>query len=170
MKLKFELVNGYGILVDGDLFPELKILFAEKELGFDVPVFEWRDFEVEKLAEESPEGYHDYKSQKIFKEGFITGYKSNPAKFTEEDIEKSIAFGMHLESQPLLQSAIDEEVKGFIQSLQKYPQYIVMESDVMNKDYTDESDKPYQECEIPRIFTNSEGKKQGIVKELIWES
>ena len=120
MKLKFELINGYGVLVDEESDPFLlpigktvlhiednykgfikiekdtilgfilsgkriywEVIFAEKELGLDVPVFEWRDFEVKKLANEK----FDFSFNKVT---FIQGYKSNTAKYTEEDLRKAI--------------------------------------------------------------------------------
>lgn len=134
MKLKFELVNGYGVLVDedaeikdGDWFfldmtdnnlpNELhqmgsnkksktgginfyhntawtnccsKIIFAEPELKLEgVPAFKWRDFEVEKLAEEEIP-YSSSTTLLVQRMRFIQGYKSNPAKYTEEDLRKAL--------------------------------------------------------------------------------
>jgi hypothetical protein len=201
MKLKFEFINGYGVLVDekeeiisGDLIlwngkvktaidttythPSHKIIFAEKELGLDVPVFEWRDFEPNEKSLLSmfynvckatyPE-FDEWIEAKEYKKWLN---KSNQAKFTEEDLQKAFHAGEERILKREYEKGLSEldSYTNLKKSLQKYPQYVVMESDVMNKDYTDESDKPYQECEIPRIFTNSDGKQQGIIKELIWES
>jgi hypothetical protein len=188
MKLKFELLNGFGVLVDeeaeireGDWFfldmtdndrpNELhqmgtnkksktgginfsnntawtqccfKIIFAEKELGLDVPVFEWRDFEVEKLAETS---YGEKESDantdvtfalaKGYINGFKDGHKSNPAKYTEEDLRKAIEMArrhdVNLHSGrgcTLIPQINNEEI---IQSLQKYPKYAVMENNTVKE-------------------------------------
>jgi hypothetical protein len=188
MKLKFELVNGYGVLVDQEseidkddfyiswednyttskwvIYSKstglngknpMKIIFAEKELGLDVPVFEWRDFELENNP-----NIHDWVQEVILKEGkywndqdalepvyygVIKGYKSNPAKFTEEDLRKAIAFGKEqgVYYEFATQSDTSEDyVKGlqqdqqdlveiYVQSLQKYPKYVVMENNTVKE-------------------------------------
>jgi hypothetical protein len=213
-RLKFELLNGYGVLVDekakikeGDWilekgliinqFPNYltdlsecnKILFAEKELGLDVPVFEWRDFEVEKLAKQKEEKeYSDVDpfepcgyAGTDFYQGFIQGYKSNPAKYTEEDLWKLISeIRNQLTKVGYNHYGID--YKKCMESLQKYPKYVVMESELKKGKYlgrrkigvtpAGEStyiNDGYEEFEVPKLFTNSEGKQQGTVKELIWE-
>jgi len=197
MKLKFELVNGLGVLVDekeeiisGDLIlwngkvktaidttythPSHKIIFAEKELGIDVPVFEWRDFEVEKLAiKEFP---HDTGMSIVARGAFRKGYKSNPAKYTEEDLRKAIEMArrhdVNLHSGrgcTLIPQINNEEI---IQSFQKYPSYIVMSMEAIN-----DFGEPYSFDDIDfgvekeyrfKLFTNSNGKQQGTIKEIIW--
>jgi len=205
MKLKFELVNGYGILVDQEAeitkngyhynprtktatknskvgnnalikYAEcIEIIFAEPELKLeDVPVFEWRDFEVEKLTNEK---YNDplvFSNGNIKKLGFIEGYKSNPAKYTENDLRNAMKMMMQ-------GSIVDDEYyplfseDEIMQSLQKCPEYVVMESEgYCGSPYTtercpkciDSCDRAYTRL---KLFTNSEGKQQGTVKELIWK-
>jgi hypothetical protein len=217
--LKFQLVNGYGVLVDqeaeikeGEWAIEMyngqsqavnplkftdengnnwfvrkmnmycgkndqeahKIIFSEKELGLEgVPVFEWRDFEVEKLAiKEFP---HDTGMSIVARGAFRKGYKSNPAKYTEEDLRKA----MDMMAQG---SIVDDEYyplfteDEIIQSLQKYPKYVVMDSEnYCGSPYTTERcPKCVDSCDRayirPKLFTNSYGKQQGTIKEIIWES
>lgn len=153
MKLKFELVNGYGVLVDHD---KEMVLFAEKELGLDVPVFEWRDFDIEKLANEKLE----FSFNKV---AFIQGYKSNPAKYTESDLRKAIELAL-IDAEKSVLWSVNYHIclsNKIIQSLQKYPKYVVIE----NEDMEFGVEKEYR----PKLFTNSEGKQQGILKELIWD-
>jgi hypothetical protein len=196
MKLKFEPVNGYGVLVDekaeikegdyifnfGDIFqPQSgvkeyyrrlsenlptdkwsKIIFTEPEHKLEgVPVFQWRDFEVEKLAESyCQRGVKaGYESRRL---GFIQGYKSNPAKYTEEDLRKAIqeawSFVDHDDEVGWVYYKNEDQI---IQALQKYPKYVVME-------YINDYEEPEGDIHIPKLFTNSEGKPEGTVKELIW--
>jgi hypothetical protein len=168
-KLKFEVINGYGVLVekeaeikkddfyisweDSYTTPKwviyckstglngknpMKIIFAEKELGIDVPVFEWRDFELENNPE-----IHDWVQEVILKEGkhwndqdalepvyygVIKGYKSNPAKFTKLDLRKAIVMAITTD----IDSIVDICDK-IIQSLQKYPKYVVMENNIVKE-------------------------------------
>jgi len=42
----------------------------------------------------------------------------------------------------------------------KHPKYFECETITMNKGYTDKSDYPYQECEIPKTITNSQGQTE----------
>jgi hypothetical protein len=198
MKLKTEVVNGYLVLVDeeeeiiaGDLIlwngkvktaidteyihPSHKIIFAEPELNLDgVPVFEWRDFEVEKLAKDSDKSKckhfrREHTKEEVydsFEEGFIQCYKSNPAKYTESDLRGAIKMAV--------KGMLDSGIKGWttiteneiIQSLQKQPKYVVMESEEFEVPYFDESGS--SKISGFKFFTNSEGKQQGTVKELIW--
>jgi hypothetical protein len=157
----------------------MKIIFAEKELGLDVPTFEWRNFELEKLISNKidqrfnkSDGYH----KTVYSEAFIEGYKSNPAKFTEEDLRKAIEMArrhdVNLHSGrgcTLIPQINNEEI---IQSLQKYPKYVVMEMEVVNdfgEPYSfDDIDFGVEKEYRPKLFTNSDGKQQGIIKELIW--
>jgi hypothetical protein len=163
MKLKFELVNGYGVLVDHD---KEMVLFAEKELGLDVPVFEWRDFDIEKLSEKSSELQevsYTIPHAETYKHGFIDGYKSNPAKYTESDLRKAIELAL-IDAEKSVLWSVNYHIclsNKIIQSLQKYPKYVVIE----NEDMEFGVEKEYR----PKLFTNSEGKQQGILKELIWD-
>lgn len=202
-QLKFELVNGYGVLVDeeaeikkGDYVTYQndglditkitnafeshraecnKIIFAEKELKLEgVPVFEWRDFDEDEIAESVLRKQNwDTTITLPFNQGFIQGYKSNPAKYTEYE-----AIGFYLWARnkygsvkPIEEGCIvnKTDYKGlfqlYIQSLQKYPKYVVMESEYFKVNgMIDEASSIRS-----KLFTNSEGKQEGIVKELIWE-
>jgi hypothetical protein len=168
MKLKFELVNGYGILVDEEaeikarekylLIPEsqiknaendlpknkrdwVKIIFAEPELNLEgVPTFEWREivmFQKANLWFDEME-----KQNKIaYPPSFIDGYKSNPAKYTEEDIERAFIVGLNCSQEISLKGLPTDEgldyqykkLNQLIQSLQKYPEYVVMENNTIKK-------------------------------------
>lgn len=231
MKLKFELVNGYGVLVDedaeikdGDWFfldmtdnnlpNELhqmgsnkksktgginfyhntawtnccsKIIFAEPELKLEgVPVFNWRDFELEKKSLEflniQPKENLNSEKEKGLLTGFFYGYKSNPAKYTEYE-----AIGFYLWARnkygsvkPIEEGCIvnKTDYKGlfqlYIQSLQKYPNYVVMETEIISLLST--GNHVIKKEHVSRtfkkgfkLFINSEGKQEGIVKGLIWE-
>jgi hypothetical protein len=206
--LKFELVNGYGVLVDeseiksGDKliwkgkiysyresflgvdFSECsKIIFAEKELNLEgVPVFEWRNFELNKLSTNFAMG-----GSWQCPISFEVGYKSNPAKFTEEDLMKIISGIESLNKET--NSAYEYEIGKIeiIQSLQKYPKYVVMEREEKTVEEIQKelgiyghdeglSEREFEEYKKSKsiykykLFTNSDGKSQGTVKELIWES
>jgi hypothetical protein len=212
MKLKFELVNGYGILIDeeaeikeGDLIFDSdikrivvadslkvitstkrycdyyhKIIFAEKELNLGVPVFEWKDFdyfyEIAKRRYFNPETGECIRSTigaDDYIEGFKEGYKSNPAKYTEEDLRKITQAAFVVMSNPETVIAdFDRWFEKRLQSLQKYPKYVVMESEY-------DCCKRYVNCKgcdatpeminyRPKLFINSEDKQQGVIKELIW--
>jgi hypothetical protein len=173
-QLKFELVHGHGVIVDdkakikeGDKFihPDKtierasrdldgrglsKIIFAEKELGLDVPVFEWREiviFQKANLWFDEME-----KQNKIaYPPSFIDGHKSNPAKFTEEDLRKAMDYASQITNNRL------KYIDDYVKSLQKYPKWVVMESD----DWEEYGERY-------TLFTNLQGKQQGTVKQLIW--
>ena len=65
-----------------------KVVFAEKELNLDVPKFNWRNWEIKQLAEQEINSlfftnvFEKEKALRIF----IAGYKSNEAKYTEDDL------------------------------------------------------------------------------------
>jgi hypothetical protein len=185
MKLKFELVNGYGVLLDDSIAETGKpyygygqkkvyikqkgviqagdtIVFAEKELGLDVPVFEWRDFEVEKLAiKEFP---HDTGMSIVARGAFRKGYQSNPAKYTESDLRKAISMARDYPA-----DVVGYQEDEIIQSLQKFPKYVVMESELVDSG-NHGSGEIFHNNRIEEftLFTNSERKQQGTIKELIW--
>ncbi len=195
-QLKFEPVNGYGVLVDENIeCPEdsrvwnislktnmvfrgyrkdfghnadttvRQIIFAEKELNLEgVPVFEWRDFEVEKLAKKSLPDDTDWQKRIAF----VQVYKSNPAKYTEEDLRKAMDYASQITNNRL------KYIDDYVKSLQKYPKYVVMESEIVSLLPTgshiikkEDVSKTFK-TDL-KLFTNSEGKQEGIVKELIWE-
>jgi hypothetical protein len=187
MKLKFELVNGYGILVDeeaeikeGEWAIEMyngqsqavnplkftdengnnwfvrkmnmycgkndheahKIIFAEKELKLEgVPVFEWRDFEPNEKSLLSmfynvckatyPE-FDEWIEAKEYKKWLE---KSNPAKYTEEDLQKAFHAGEERILKREYEKGLSEldSYTNLKKSLQKYPQYVVMENNTVKE-------------------------------------
>lgn len=215
--LKFEPVNGYGVLIDKTPQEVLvgewcwlenernvslttnpysaqsrsiaehyipKVIFAEKELNLEgVPVFDWRNFEMRRRAlnlymslreDETPINYEQFASN------YITIIESNPAKYTEEDLRK--AFNTNHGTA----ESKEEHWQSFIQSLQKYPKYVVMESEEKSIEEIQKelgiyghdeglSEREFEEYKKSnsiykhKLFTNSQGKQQGTVKELIWE-
>ena len=177
-KLKFELVNGYGILVDQEAEitkngyhynPRTKtatknskvgnnalikyadcieIIFAEPELKLEgVPVFEWRDFEVEKLfIEKSNIPYFPSDLKETCNWWFKEGYNSNPAKYTENDLMILSNFIIEfyeyqMENKHFIDKYgfsvdkldLSDAIYKLIQSLQKYPEYVVMENNTIKK-------------------------------------
>ena len=213
MKLKFESVNGYGVLVDdnhnieygwhfspkdGIIMQEIvniddsniettkesirifgtkwyPILFAEKELELEgVPVFEWREKDV---VQENLEGicsWDAYKDHPIGRKAknALDAYKSNPAKYTEEDLEVVIRTALYFWTTS--NKSESEAVKTIIKSLQKYPKYVVMESETQwfneGKGWQPFPDhKTTTRKKLPKLFINSQVMLQGVVQELIWE-
>ena len=197
MKLKFELVNGYGVLVDeeeeiiaGDLIlwngkvktaidteyihPSHKIIFAEPELKLEgVPVFEWRDFEVWQKSKEVKH-WGQFAST-----AFVKGYKSNPAKYTEGDLKKILEeWGERVRYDNegytcSFEKWWSQKRSHIIQSLQKYPKWVVMESEIISLlptgNHTIKKEDVSKTFKTDfKLFTNSEGKKQGTIEELIW--
>lgn len=144
-----------------------KVVFAEKELNLDVPILpDWRSWEVEKLAFDL-----GIPSNKV--EYFKLGYNHNKKLYSEEDLRKvyMIAWerGRNNES---------TNISETLESFQKLPNYIVMESEQLNLI----DDKWVNNFEAsffshlvedtmitPKLFTNSQGKQEGIIKEIIYE-
>jgi hypothetical protein len=218
MKLKFELFNGYGVLIDenpvlnkGNLYIDRdgkiktvgkteggliysiedmdedefnhhyfdrnceimgKIIFAEPELKLEgVPVFEWKDFEPNEKSLLSmfynvckatyPE-FDEWIEAKEYKKWLN---KSNQAKYTEDDLRKITQAAFVVMSNPETVIAdFDRWFEKRLQSLQKYPKWVVMESEYFKVNgMIDEASSIRS-----KLYTNSDGKQQGIVKELIW--
>lgn len=194
MKLKYININGYGVLVDesaeikhDDFYLDLdtniiyylvtkpngnaaKIIFAEKELNLDVPVLpNWREWEVEQEAlyflELQPKQILTKDKEIGLLTGFIAGYNHNKAKYTEEDLKEALFAALnHDKEECCVTHTRDSIVRSVIQSLQKYPKYVVMENEQTWEDF---KNGDYQ-IERPKLITNSEGKQEGIIKELIW--
>ena len=189
MKLKYIDINRYGILVDesaeikeGDLcfnafmgcltarvsalkpslqnheYPSYKIMFAEKELNLNVPQLNWREWEVEQLAiKNANDNFESGNSQWV--NGFIAGYNHSKAKYTEENLKFIFECGRNF------QLTGENNFKESIQSLQKLPTHIVMESE-------EDGDCEFGGREFinysPKLITNSESKQEGIIKEIIY--
>ena len=144
-----------------------KIIFAEKELNLDVPVLpDWREWEVEQYSiSKYPGGAYD---EDIARECFIEGYSHNKAKYTEEQVRNLVAsvteFMSHNEPEEF-----DEWFEKKLKTLQKYPQYIVMESEGIYR-LNDDGEKigfPVHGRQ-PKFITNSQGKHEGIIEEIIY--
>jgi hypothetical protein len=112
----------------------------------------------------NPEGYSD--RQVGLLHGFIDGYNKSKetynltlTKLLDLYIEET-GYGMDMWSKEENQTM--SIIAKIIQSLQqpKRPKYFECETITMNKGYTDKSDYPYQECEIPKTITNSQGKTE----------
>lgn len=106
------------------------VIFAEKELNLDVPVLNWRDWEIEQEALKyfktifkdstlTVSWLQDY--IKTFKETFIAGYNHNKSKYTEEDLKDAYNAGY-----TNCEELEEQNPDTYIQSIQKIPQYIVM--------------------------------------------
>jgi hypothetical protein len=99
----------------------------------------------------------------IYRIGYNEGYNKakEKYKYTEEDILKAWN-AAYIDA-----LAIDEInykplfFDNFIQSLQQpsRPTHFECETITMNKGYTDELDVPYQEIEVPKTTTNSQGQE-----------
>lgn len=65
----------------------------------------------------------------------------------------------------------DLEFKDKIKSLQKLPKYIVVESEIVQNFNNHGTGEIFQNDmkEQPKLITNSEGKQEVIIKELIYE-
>ncbi len=131
-------------------YPYWKVIFAEKELNLDVPVFDWREFEVEQTAINWYKDKHP-DSTKVNERSisFIAGHVHNKAKYTEEDLKKAIELAGQVDSNGEPDGLSYDEI---IQSLKKTPKYVVMESEI----------------EEFKLIT-SEGKQKGIIKEIIYK-
>lgn len=157
-----------------------KIIFAEKELNLDgVPILpNWREWEVEQLSLNTDKSKckhfrREHTKEEVydsFNEGFIVGYNHNKAKYTEEQVKNLVAsvteFVSHHEPEEF-----DEWFEKKLKVLQKLPKYIVMESEKQMCACAFEQEKDiciYPNCLLPKLTTNSEGKQEGIIKEIIY--
>ena len=104
-----------------------------------------------------------------FENGVRKGYNKakETYKYTEEDLRKAIELAREGRVKPKNFAPIydfkssDEEI---IQSLQqsKLPKYFECETITMNEGYTDESDYPYQEVEIPKTTITTQDQTELI--------
>ena len=87
-------------------------------------------------------------------------------KYTEEDMKRIYEKGYSSGRNELSSRESDEVKYGFIQSLSqpKMPVGFECEMVTMNKGYTDEKDYPYQQCEINKTTTNSQGQTVWVGK------
>ena len=128
-----------------------------------------REDDVEKLAEEIyPETYYSgVYVDRWLKEGFIQGYNKakETYKYTEEDLKLAMKYG-YVQGNTGFQGVanLDDLLDLIHRKIKKSsrPTHFECETITMNKGYTDESDIPYQEIEVPKTITNSQGLTQWV--------
>jgi hypothetical protein len=107
-----------------------------------------------------------------FEQIFSIGYNKakEKYKYTEEQMKRIYAKGYSAGRSELNSREADKIKYDYIQSLQqpKYPIGFECEMVTMNKGYTEKSDYPYQQCDIPKTTTNSQGLTQ-LVGNYIYE-
>jgi hypothetical protein len=175
MKLKYININKYGVVVDesvdiGEGLTLLKsdiskIICAEKELNLDVPVLpNWREWELTQIVREKyllpfPSKWFSIMNQEAYKQryAYIEGYNHNGKLYTKEDLKKAIK---------MAKEKYDEN--DIIQSLQKYPKYITVETTKDLENHPELINNPKEVREGLELITNSEGKQEVIIKEIIW--
>lgn len=166
----------YFVGIEG-MFSELsrciKVIFAEPELNINVPVFNWREWEVQQKAynwlydneKNMPKGY----PLKPMEYGFIAGYNHNKAKYTKEQVRSLVASV----TESLSHNEPEEFEEWFERKLivlQKTPKYIIMESEKVYEKNREFYGPLHFNSHItqPKLTTNSFGKQEGIIKEIVW--
>lgn len=152
-----------------------KIICAEKELNLDLPILpNWRGWEVRKEANELRSRgsiiKHPDPNTNVFEsglyQGFIAGYNYNKAKYTEEQLFSFLDNEDNHTEGELGYPCIDiSAFKYYIKSLQKVPKYIVLESNTIVIGHTGTQNIF---GETLKLATNSEGKQEVIIKEIIY--
>jgi hypothetical protein len=122
---------------------------------------------VEKLAEEFKSSYKKVGVTDYEVSSFIVGYNKakEKYKYTEEDLREALFEVLNTSKEECCATHTkDSIVRRVIKSLQqpKIPDAFECEMVTMNKGYTEESDYPYQQCDIPKITTNSQGLTQWV--------
>jgi hypothetical protein len=151
-----------------------KIIFAEKELNLNVPILpNWREWEVEQEAKQYSIKRHKVLNYEL-EFAFLAGYNHNKAKYTEEDLRKAIEIAKNSMGVDNCGEVCysNKSTDSIIQSLQKVPKYIVMESIFCSKD-EEILRRPHTKNDLeekPKLITNSEGKQEGIIKEIIYDN
>jgi hypothetical protein len=128
--------------------------------------------DVEKLAEEFKSSYKKVGVTDYEVSSFIVGYNKakEKYKYTEEQLKTAIHKAIIFSEENRKITSGEYAVKFYkfygelIQSPQqpKMPVAFECEMVTMNKGYTEESDYPYQQCDIPKITTNSQGFTQWV--------
>jgi hypothetical protein len=123
--------------------------------------------DVEKLAEEFKSSYKKVGVTDYEVSSFIVGYNKakEKYKYTEEDLREALFEVLNTSKEECCATHTkDSIVRRVIKSLQqpKIPDAFECEMVTMNKGYTEESDYPYQQCDIPKITTNSQGLTQWV--------
>jgi hypothetical protein len=122
---------------------------------------------VEKLAEEFKSSYKKVGVTDYEVSSFIVDYNKakEKYKYTEEDLREALFEVLNTSKEECCATHTkDSIVRRVIKSLQqpKIPDAFECEMVTMNKGYTEESDYPYQQCDIPKITTNSQGFTQWV--------
>jgi hypothetical protein len=96
------------------------------------------------------EELRDGKEIGVWMKGWEDGYNKSKEKYkyTEDDVRKALS-----ESFKASQDGYNITSDEIIQSLHQYPTSFECETITMNKGYTEESDYPYQQCDIPKTTT-----------------
>jgi hypothetical protein len=107
----------------------------------------------------------------IYRIGFNEGYNKakEKYKYTEFDIIQAFEYGWNQRHfGKMSEDKLQQIQQTFIQSLQQpsRPTHFECETITMNKGYTDELDVPYQEIEVPKTTTNSQGQEELVGKYL----
>jgi hypothetical protein len=128
--------------------------------------------ENEKLAEEFKSSYKKVGVTDYEVSSFIVGYNKakEKYKYTEEQLKTAIHKAIIFSEENRKITSGEYAVKFYkfygelIQSPQqpKMPVAFACEMVTMNKGYTEESEYPYQQCDIPKITTNSQGFTQWV--------
>jgi bisphosphoglycerate-dependent phosphoglycerate mutase len=124
--------------------------------------------DVEKLADDlyPIQIEDDWDKNKQYRDEFIEGYNKakEKYKYTEEQMKRIYEKGYSAGRNELNSRESDKIKYDYIQSLQqpKTPVAFECEMVTMNKGYTEESDYPYQQCDIPKTTTNSQGFTQWV--------
>jgi hypothetical protein len=122
---------------------------------------------VEKLAEEFKSSYKKVGVTDYEVSSFIVDYNKakEKYKYTEEDLREALFEVLNTSKEECCATHTkDSIVRRVIKSLQqpKIPDAFECEMVTMNKGYTEESDYPYQQCDIPKITTYSQGFTQWV--------
>jgi hypothetical protein len=132
-----------------------------------LPSFSWgQQNDVEELAK-SQFRKSEYEI-KLREEAFQIGYNKakEKYKYTEEDVRRAIEMGTEIKGDGIDDMFFtDDEIIERLQQPSR-PTHFECETITMNKGYTDELDVPYQEIEVPKTTTNSQGQEELVGKYL----
>lgn len=173
-----------------------KVIAAQKELNLDVPILpNYKEWESKIKAKELllEKGIKDtlFLNNEWVKGGLsdlMIEYSNSKAKYTEEDLYnfslEYAEYRLKCKESNVINPSLSKEylanpfkVKNRI-SLQKLPKYIEIEQMLQVRHGVDWYDLPNQKegreidgiyRKIPKLTTNSEGKQQVIIKEVIYE-
>lgn len=144
-----------------------KIICAEKELNINVPILpNWRKWEKFQLADKHTSKLlltSEGRTQRWW--GLLEGLDMNKAKYTEEDLKKALLIQQveMLKSPKEGKLSLSQLMEKIIQSLEKVPKYIVLESECIVIGHTGTQNIF---GETLKLTTNSERKQEVIIKEI----